>query len=97
MTPTEVVPSLIDTTLAWARKYEGKIDQIWSFAGGLWSFTRQKAEEGVADVESLEELDAILAEFPLGPFSETQVYPLVDMRVSLQQRKETLRSIGAGI
>jgi muconolactone delta-isomerase len=97
MTPTEVVPSLIDTTLAWARKYEGQIDQIWSFAGGLWSFTRQQAEEGVANVESREELDTILAEFPLGPFSETEVYPLVDLDVSLQRQKETLQNMNARI
>jgi len=38
MTPPEMVPSLIDATLAWAHKYEGQIEQIWSLAGQLWSF-----------------------------------------------------------
>jgi hypothetical protein len=31
MTPPQVVPSLIDATLAWAHKCEGQTEQIWSF------------------------------------------------------------------
>ncbi len=97
MTPPELMPSLADATLAWARKYERQIEQIWSFAGQLWSFTGQQAEEGVANVESLEELDTILAESPLGPFLETEVCPLVDVDVSLQRQKETLQNISAPV
>ncbi len=92
MTPPEVMPSLIDATLAWAHKYEGQIEQIWSLVGQLWSFAGRQAEEGVANVESLEELNAILAEFPLSSFSETEVYPLVDLVASFQQQKETSQS-----
>ncbi len=95
MTPPEMVPSLIDATLAWAHKYEGQIEQIWSLTGQLWSFAGRQAEEGVANVESLEELDTILAESPLGPFLEIEVCPLVDLDVSLQRQKETLQTISA--
>ena len=97
MTRPEVGPSLIDATLTWARKYEGQIEQIWSFAGQLWPTTGQQAEEGVANVESLEELDTILAESPLGPFLETEVCPLVDLEVSLQRQKETLQNVSAPV
>jgi muconolactone delta-isomerase len=90
MAPPEVMPSLVDATLAWTRKYEKQIEQIWSFAG-------QQAGGGIADVESLEELNTILGEFPLCLFSETEVYPLVDLVVSLQQQKETLQSISAPV
>jgi len=90
MAPPEVMPSLVDATLAWTRKYEKQIEQIWSFAG-------QQAGGGIADVESLEELNTILGEFPLCLFSETEVYPLVDLVVSLQQQKETLRNIGVRV
>jgi hypothetical protein len=31
MTPPQVVPSLIDATLAWAHKCEGQTEQFWSF------------------------------------------------------------------
>jgi muconolactone delta-isomerase len=97
MTPPEVGPSLIDATLTWARKYEGQIEQIWSFTGQLWSFTGQETGRGVADVESLEKLDTILAEFPLGRFSETEVYPLVDVDVLPQRQKETLQSMSGRV
>jgi len=97
MTRPEVGPSLIDATLTWARKYEGQIEQIWSFAGQLWATTEQQPEEGVANVESREELDTILGEFPLGSFSETEAYPLVDLDVSLQRQKETLQNISAPV
>lgn len=90
MTPPEVVPSLIDATSEWAHKYEGQVEQIWSFAG-------QKAGGGIANVESLEELNTILAEFPLSSYSETEVYPLVDLVVSFQQQKETLQSVSARV
>jgi len=89
LTPPEVVPGLIDATLAWARKYQGKIEQLWAVAG-------QKAGGGIANVESLEELDIILTEFPLGPFSETEVYPLVDLESSLQRQKQTAQALAAG-
>ncbi len=96
-TAPEVLPSMVDATLAWARTYEGQIDQIWSLAGRLWSFVGHQAEEAVANVESREELDTILAEFPLGQFSETEVYPLVDPDVSLQREKGILRSVSAPV
>jgi len=88
MTPPEVVPSLTDATLAWARKYEKQIEQLWAFAG-------QQAGGGIADVESLEELNTIIGEFPLCSFSEMEVYPLVDLVVSLRQQKENLQTISA--
>lgn len=86
MAPPEVVPALLDGTLAWARKYQKQVKELWSFAG-------QQAGGGIANVESLEELDAILAEMPIGPFSETEVYPLVDLDVSFRHQKESLHAM----
>ena len=90
LAPPELVPGLIDTTLAWAHKYQGKVEQIWAVAG-------QQAGGGVLNVESLEELDIILAELPLGPFSETEVYPLVDLESSLQHQKQMAQALTAGV
>ena len=39
-------------------------------------------------MDSFEELDAILTEFPLGPFSDIEIYPLTDLHASLKQTKE---------
>jgi muconolactone delta-isomerase len=87
MAPPEVLSGLIDATLAWARKYQKQVPEIWSFAG-------QQAGAGIGNVESFEELDAILAELPIGPFSETEVYPLVDLDASLRRQKESLQAMG---
>jgi muconolactone delta-isomerase len=45
-------------------------------------------------VKSPEELDTMLAELPIRPFSETEVYPLVDLDVSLRHQKESLHAMG---
>ena len=87
MPPPEVLPGLIDGTLAWARKYQKQVSEIWSFAG-------QQAGGGIANVASLDELDAILAEMPIAPFSETEVHPLVGLDVSLRHQKESLQAMG---
>ena len=36
-------------------------------------------------MDSLEELDAIMAEFPFGPFSDTEIVPIVDLVPALQR------------
>ncbi|MBI2832451.1 MAG: hypothetical protein HYX79_09360 [Chloroflexi bacterium] len=40
------------------------------------------------NVNSAEELNQILAECPFGPFSETEIYPLVDFEKGITQNKE---------
>lgn len=86
MAPPEVLSDLIDGTLAWTRKYQAQIKDIWAFAG-------QQGGAGIANVKSLEELDTILAELPIRPFSETEVYPLVDLDASLRHQKESLQAM----
>jgi muconolactone delta-isomerase len=85
--PPEVLSDLIDGTLAWTRKYQAQIKEIWSFAG-------QQAGAAIANVKSPEELDTMLAELPIRPFSETEVYPLVDLDASLRHQKESLHAMG---
>ncbi|MEE9203228.1 MAG: muconolactone Delta-isomerase family protein [Dehalococcoidia bacterium] len=87
--PPEAVPGVLDAMIAWAKKYtgNGKIQDIWSCAG-------LQAGGGIANVNSLEELDAIMTEFPLGPFSETEIYPLVDLNDALQRMKQVAQAMG---
>jgi hypothetical protein len=75
MAPPEVLSDLIDGTLAWTRKYQAQIKEIWSFAG-------QQAGAAIANVKSPEELDTM------------EVYPLVDLDVSLRHQKESLHAMG---
>ena len=63
--PPEVAPDLIEALGAWANRYtqSGKLETVWASAG-------KPAGGGVLNVDSLDELDAIMTEFPVGPFSE---------------------------
>ena len=67
--PPDVAATLFDATLAWKQKYQSKIKEIFAFAG-------MQAGAGIAEAQSHEELDSIMAEFHLGPFGETEIYPL---------------------
>lgn len=86
--PPEMAIGLMDALTAWAKKYTAnkKIEQIWHFAGLLGGC-------GIANVNSLEELDAIQAEFPMGIFSKTEIYPLVDMQEAAQRVKQAFQAM----
>ena len=87
--PPEVAPSLIDAMRPWLTKHAGKVEQVWSFAG-------IQGGGGIIDVESLEEMDAFMAEFPLGPFSDITIYPLVELYGSLERSKQSMQAMSAG-
>ncbi len=86
--PPEMVMGLIDAMAGWARKYttSGKIEQIWGFAG-------LQGGGGIASVNSLEELDAIMTEFPFAPFSDTEIYGLTDLQAGLQNVKQAIQAM----
>jgi muconolactone delta-isomerase len=50
----------------------------------------------VVDVDSHEELDEIMAGFPFGPFSTTEVYALSDLDRSLAASRSRVRGDDAG-
>ena len=77
--PPEMALGLVEAMKQWAaaQRQSGKLEQVWSFAG-------LNGGGGILDVGSHEELDAIMAAFPFGPFSHIDVYPLADLDASLQ-------------
>jgi muconolactone delta-isomerase len=79
---------LFEGLSGWANEQsaKGKMEQIWSFAG-------LQGGGGILNVESLEELDAIMITFPLGPFSKTEIYPLVDLEPSLERVREAIKAM----
>ena len=87
--PPELVLVLVDAMGAWQSKYADKMEQIWAFAG-------TQGGGGILNVESLEELDAIMGEFPFGPFSEVEILPLTDLGASLQRTKERIAAMAGG-
>jgi muconolactone delta-isomerase len=86
--PPEMAQALVDAVEVWANKYKasGKLEQIWGFAG-------LQGGGGIANVNSLEELDAIMTEFPIAPFSDIAVYGLVDFEATIGTWKQAVQAM----
>jgi muconolactone delta-isomerase len=84
--PPEAAVMMLEGMREWAKKYSAnkKFEQIWSFSG-------LPGGGGIVNVSSIEELDAIMAEYPLAQFSETQIYPLVDIDRSIDNAVNAIR------
>jgi muconolactone delta-isomerase len=89
LAPPEVAVGLIDAMGPWQSKYAGKFEQIWGFAG-------IQGGGGIVNVGSLEELDAIMTEFPFLVFSKIEIIPLVDLDGYLQRTKQVAQAMAAG-
>jgi muconolactone delta-isomerase len=79
----------MDGAMAWKRKYEGKMEQLYAFAG-------MQGGGGIADVDSIEELDTMIAELPMSPFTEIEIYPLTDVEVAWQRTKRIAEAMAKG-
>jgi muconolactone delta-isomerase len=88
--PPEAAPGLMDALSAWASKYteNGKMEAVWADAG-------RTGGGGILNVASPEELDAIMIEFPVGPFSEVEVVPITELQASLERSKEMFQAMAA--
>ena len=86
--PPEMGSALVDATIAWAKKYtsNGKFEQTWGLAGIAGG-------GAIANVDSSDELDAIMVEFPFGPFTNTEIYALTDMVGSLERLKQVIQAM----
>jgi muconolactone delta-isomerase len=71
--PIQMAGTLLEATQSWGKKYQAskKIEQLWVYAG-------LPAGGGIFNVASVEEMNQIMAEYPLSQFSRTEIYPLVD-------------------
>jgi muconolactone delta-isomerase len=78
--PLDMVQRLLEGSLSWADKYQrqGKLQDVWVFAG-------KDGGALILNVDSIDELDQIMKEFPVFEFSEITVQPLADLRTSLQR------------
>ncbi len=86
--PPEMALGLLDAMEGWVRNYtaSGKLEQTWGFAG-------LQGGGGIANVNSLEELDALMTEFPFAPFSDTEIYGLADLQTGLQNMKQVIQAM----
>ena len=88
--PPEVSARLIDAMGPWRNKYAGQFEQIWGFAG-------IRGGGAIVNVSSLEELDTILAEFPMQPVSDIEILPLVDLDSALQRARQAAEAVVVGV
>ncbi len=66
----------------------GKAEQVFSLAG----YTGGGA---ILSVESHEELDTVMSQFPLGPFSTPEIYALADLPHALAEGKKAAQQMPA--
>jgi muconolactone delta-isomerase len=83
--PPEKVLSLIGAMRAWVTEHRatGRLVEDFSLAGLSGSCR-------ILEVDSHEELTAIMAGFPFGPFSDIEVYPLSDLESALDSYEQVM-------
>ena len=91
-TPPEMMVPMLGAMEAWLAQHRasGKMKAVWSFAGTAGG-------GGVLEVESHEELDAIMARFPFAPFSSVEVLALSDLDKSLANARAFIEEMMAGM
>jgi hypothetical protein len=77
------MPPLVDGFVSWWDHYRDK----WLAAG---FFPGADGGGGICEVADEVELHKMMQEWPFAPFSRMDIYPLVDMDVSLSQWKALL-------
>lgn len=89
--PPEVAPGLMAALSAWVKEYtdNGKIEASWANAGS-------EGGGGILNVSSLEELDAIMVELPIRPFSEIEVVPITELHASLERAQKMFQAMAGG-
>jgi muconolactone delta-isomerase len=86
--PPEMAIPMLQMFQGWLAEHRasGKLEEAWSFAG-------QVGGGGIANVDSLEELDAIMATYPFSQTSDIEVYPLADIDAVLETSLANIQGI----
>ncbi len=89
--PMEQAGMITEAMQQWAdtHRASGKMEQIWAFAG-------LPGGGGILNVDSHEELDDIMAAFPFGNWSETQIYPISDIDHTIATFRQIAAQMGGG-
>lgn len=86
--PPEMAVGMVEGMKSWSRAHRdpGKMEQVWSFAG-------IGGGGGILNVESHEELDAIMAGCPFAPFSQIDIYPIADLDAGLDSFAQAIQQM----
>ena len=90
--PPEMLMPLLGAMEAWVaqNRASGKATAVWGFAGTIGG-------GGVLEVESHEELDAVMSRFPFAPFSTVEIIALSSIDESLANAKAFVGEMMAGM
>jgi len=77
--PMEMALPAMHGMQAWLAEHRasGKLEAVWSFAG-------MNGGGGIANVDSHEELDSLMAGFPFAQTSKVDVYALADIDTAME-------------
>ena len=74
--PPEIGLGLVQAMKSFSERYRSKTEADWAFAG-------LAGGGAILNVDSHEELDKIMGEFPFGPFSEVTIMAMTDLSTSM--------------
>ena len=81
--PPEMGLGLVQAMKSFSERYRAKTELDWAFAG-------LSGDGAIVNVDSHEELDQMLSEFPFGPFSEMKVMAITELSTSMDNLARTL-------
>jgi hypothetical protein len=85
--PPEMIPVMIDRSEEWQQRYEDKFEAFGLFpAGGGFA---------IAEVSDEAELHRMIVEMPFAPFSEHQIFAIVDPATGWQQTRDAFTAMMA--
>ncbi len=90
--PQEAALPMLDAAMAWAQKY--KANGMMEIGFGM---VGMQAGGGIANVNSLEELNTMMQEMPFSQFSETEIIPIVDLVDHLNTSKQVAQAMMAAM
>jgi muconolactone delta-isomerase len=88
--PPEIGLGLVQAMRAFSAKYQDKMVESWAFAG-------LAGGGALVEVDSHDELDKMMTEFPFGPFSEVEVRALTDLTSSLDNAARQFEAWAQGM
>ena len=87
--PPDLFPTLMDGFADWRERHRGSMEAFEFFAGGGGGF-------GIFSVPDEATLHRTMVEYPLTPYSEITVRPLLDGDAALEQWRQALRQATGG-
>lgn len=89
LVPREEFPGLLEAFAAWRERYKSMMEKFEFFVSGTGG-------GGIVNVPDEQTLACMLMEYPFGPYSDTEVHPIVDGDTALGMWREMLSQMTGG-